>query len=200
MNKEIEYLEIEVKFRADEIDRLQFKEIVKSLNPKEFLYIESTDVYFLKSDTEFLRYRMSADNTKDKRAELAFKKKHSEDNNIIRTEVNLRVDNNKPELVQTFVEGLGYKKNFLVTKICDIYRMEDAFIVYYSVKEPQDKEYQSFIEIETLEGKVASTDEAWEIIRKYEKLLEPLGITPQNRLKKSLFEMFKKPLDNKGDK
>lgn len=196
LDPDMEFLEIEVKYRADSVDRLKFKEIARTLNPKEFVYIESSDVYYLRSDTEFLRYRMSAENSKDKRAELAFKKKHSKDNNIVRTEVNLRVDSNKPEVVDAFCEGLDYKKNFSIFKICDIYRYDDAVLVYYSVRDDSGK-YASFMEIEVIEGLPKSQEEAWEIIRKYEKIIEPLGITPQNRLKKSLFEMYKKPIDEK---
>ena len=190
----MEFLEIEVKFRADGIDRLKFKELVRSLNPKEFIYIESTDIYFTKSNEEFLRYRMSAENTKSPRSELAFKKKHSTNNNIIRTEVNLRVDPNKPDTVQAFSEGLGYKKNFEIFKICDIYRFDDAVLVYYSVRDELGK-YASFVEIEVTEGLPKTEQEAWDIIAKYEKILEPLGVNAQKRLRKSLFEMYRKDVN-----
>lgn len=191
MTKKIEYLEIEVKFRADDIDRMAFKDLVRKLNPKEFLYIESTDTYFIREGDDFLRYRASAENTKDKRSELTFKKKHSENDNIIRTEVNLRVDPNKPELVTEFVEGLGYTYNFSIVKFCDIYYMSDVNLVYYTIKDDNGK-YASFIEIEVIEGSVQTEEEGWEVMRKYEKLFEPFGITPQNRLRKSLFEMYRK--------
>ena len=35
-------------------------------------------------------------------------------------------------------------------------------------------------------------EQAWEVVQKYEKLLAPLGITPQKRKKLSLFEMYVK--------
>mgnify|MGYP003353474387 CR=1 FL=1 len=37
-----------------------------------------------------------------------------------------------------------------------------------------------------------SEEEAWAEVTKYEKVLEPLGITPRNRLKKSLYEINRK--------
>lgn len=184
-------LEIEVKFNADGIDRLAFKDLVKSLNPNDFLYVESTDTYYLKNEINFLRYRASAENSKSRRAELTFKKKHNENHNIIRTEVNLRVDSNSPETVQDFAEGQGYKKNFIIWKACDIYYFDDCNLVYYSVKD-ESNVYSHFIEIEVLEGLPETEEQGWEILRKYEKLLEPLGITYKNRLNKSLFEMYKK--------
>jgi hypothetical protein len=33
-------------------------------------------------------------------------------------------------------------------------------------------------------------EEAWGIIVKYEKVLESVGVSPQKRLRKSLFEMY----------
>jgi hypothetical protein len=54
-------------------------------------------------------------------------------------------------------------------------------------------ELKRFIEIEAKEDyKWASEEEAWNEVVKYEKMFEPLGITPQNRVKRSLFELFKK--------
>lgn len=189
--EKIDNLEIEVKFNANGIDRLVFKDLVKSLNPKDFLYVESTDTYYLKTDNDFLRYRASAENSKSKRAELTFKRKHNENNNIIRTEVNLRVDNNTPQTVQSFAEGLGYVKNFSIWKACDVFYFEDCNIVYYSVKDESNK-YNHFIEIEVLEGLPETKEQGLEILRKYEKLLEPLNLTYKNRLNKSLFEMYRK--------
>lgn len=186
-----DFLEIEVKFRADSINRLSFKDLANSLSPSDFTYIESTDTYFEKAENDFLRYRSASENSKSKRAELTFKKKHTEQNNIVRTEVNLRVDPNTEETVNAFVEGLGYKKNFNIWKACDIYYFSDATLVFYSVKDASN-DYSHFIEIEVLEGSVDSEEAAWEVIRKYEKFIEPLGITPQARLKKSLYEMYRK--------
>ena len=119
------FLEIETKYDADSIERLEFKALLKGMSPTSFFYVESSDQYFVKSDTEFLRFRMPPGNG-DQRAELTFKKKHGTLNNNVRTEVNLRVDMNKPELIAAFCEGLGYKFDFSIYKMCDIYFFEDA--------------------------------------------------------------------------
>jgi hypothetical protein len=37
-------------------------------------------------------------------------------------------------------------------------------------------------------------DQAWEIIRKYEKVLEPVGVIAQKRMRKSLYELYKKEI------
>lgn len=194
MSEEKEYLEVECKYNADDIDRIAFKDIANSLNPKTFIYVESTDVYYVRAENEFLRYRMPSENKnsgEENRSELTFKKKHGDKNNWTRTEVNLRVDLNDPLLVGAFCEGLGYKRNFSIRKFCDIYLFEDADIVYYTVKD-EDGKYSNFIEVESSEDIGMSQEECWNVVLKYEKLLLPLGITPQKRKKLSLYEMYKK--------
>ena len=198
---EKKFLEVEAKYNADDIDRMAFKDIAKSLSPKSFVYVESKDIYYVKGESEFLRYRMPAENTQDgttsSRSELTFKKKHTEKNNIVRTEVNLRVDLNDPTLVEAFCQGLGYAKNFSIHKSCDIYYYEDADIVYYSVKDEAGK-YANFLEIEVDESLDITQEQAREIIQKYEKFLSPLGISAQKRKKLSLFEMYKKTSNEKA--
>ena len=189
-----QYLEVEVKYNADDIDRIAFKDLAKSLNPKSFIYVESTDVYYALSENEFLRHRLPAENkggAEEKRSELTFKKKLVDQNNWSRVEVNLRVDNNDTKLVEAFCEGLGYKKNFSIEKSCDIYFFDDADIVYYNVKDENGK-YAHYLEIEADEDIGMTHDQSWEVVLKYEKLLAPLGITPQKRKRLSLWEMYRK--------
>lgn len=194
-----QYLEVECKYNADDISRTAFKDLAKSLNPKSFIYVESKDIYYVRAENEFLRYRMPSENklggSEENRSELTFKKKHIDKNNWIRTEVNLRVDLNEPLLVAAFCEGLGYKKNFSIAKACDIYFFDDADIVFYSVKDDTGK-YAHYLEIEANEDTGMTHEQSWEVILKYEKILAPLGITPQKRKKLSLFEMYVKYENN----
>lgn len=185
------FLEIETKYDGNSIDRLEFKALASSLNPKSFLYVESDDIYYVKSENEFLRYRRPPSDKSTERAELTFKKKHVSSNNNVRTEVNLRIDWNSQETVAAFCEGMGYALNFSIFKMCDIYYFDDANIVYYSVIN-KDKKTSNFLEIECNEDAGFTQEESWAIILKYEKLLSPLGINAQKRKKLSLFEMYKK--------
>jgi adenylate cyclase class IV len=192
MTEEHKYLEIETKYSADDIDRLKFKDLANSLNPKSFIYVESTDIYFVRSESEFLRYRMPAQNINtadESRSELTFKKKHKENNNWKRTEVNLRVDLNDPKLVEAFCEGLDYKKSFTINKGCDIYVYDKVNLAYYFVK-GEDGKYSNFLEIEALEDIGMTPEESWEEVVKYEKLLANIGISPQKRMRLSLFELY----------
>lgn len=195
-SKSKQFLEVEVKYNADDIDRIAFKDLAKSLGPKSFIYVESTDIYYAKNENEFLRHRLPAENKGSKeenRSELTFKKKHVENNNWTRTEVNLRVDSNNTELVTAFCEGLGYNKNFSIFKSCDIYVYETVDLVYYNVKDEKG-EYKHFVEIEALEDIGMTHEQSWEEVLKYEKLLLPLGITPQKRKKLSLWEMYRREI------
>jgi len=201
--KKLEYHEVEVKFRFDEAKLNDWKQLVSGLKDKEdfdfkeFVYVDSDDVYFTRSITtdleyEFVRYRFS-DNKKDKRAELTTKRKLKGGNNIFREEKNLRVDQNSRDLVTGFVEDLGFSFNFRITKYVQIYRFKDATLPFYTVIDENGKR-DTFIEIEVDEELLhdMTEDQAWEVIKKYEAILAPLGVTPQKRLRKSLFEMYRK--------
>ena len=92
------------------------------------------------------------------------------------------------------VDLLGYKHNFSIFKTCKIFWVDKVVLVYYVVFDKELNELRRFIEIEADEDlQWASEDDAYEALAKYEKLLEPLGITPKNRMRKSLFELFKQP-------
>lgn len=184
------FLEIETKYNANDIDLMSFKRTVISLNPKSFLYVCSTDTYFSKGD-DFIRYRSPPLDKTTNRSELTLKKKHVSNNNIVRTEVNLRVDSNEDSVIFAFCENLGYVQNFSICKMCHIYFFEDANIVFYTVIDNKFKENR-FIEIEVDENMGFMEQEGRQILDKYEKLLLPLGLTSKNRMKRSLWEMYKK--------
>jgi predicted adenylyl cyclase CyaB len=189
------FIEQEVKFAVDGSLVYDFKKLVEDvLGIKDFVYVQSKDVYYTKGD-EFLRYRF-ADDKKNKRAELTYKAKLKTENNIIRKEVNLRVDSNDMETIEAFVDCLGYKKNFEIMKSCHIYHAEDATLVFYSVRDEKG-DTDHFIEIEVMEGGEYTVEQGWDIIRNYEEKLVSLGINAQKRLKKSLFEMYRKKEEKK---
>lgn len=194
--KNEEFTEFETKYRVDGSLVYAFKQLIKEKLPeyKESIYIESDDIYYVKGD-EFLRYRF-ADDKKIKRSELTYKKKTVDAHNIIRKEVNLRVDHNDKDTVTAMAEALGFEKNFRISKIVHIYVYEDATLPFYSVI-AEDGKIDHFMEIEVDESLIPSLtkEEAMDIIKKYESLLAPLGISAQKRLRKSLFEMYRK-----GDK
>jgi adenylate cyclase class IV len=186
----MEFKEIEMKYDADEIKLEDFKKAIleNNLPISKHLLVSSYDAYFTNDKNEFIRYRFTAD-----RGELTIKRKTSERSNIERVEVNISTDGDNLEAVTAFNELLGYHHNFTIYKTCDIYWTGKVDLVYYVVYDKEFKELRRFIEIEALESaEWESEEEAWKEISKYEKMLEPLGITPKNRLRKSLFEVFSK--------
>ena len=187
----IKFLEIETKYDANDIDRLEFKKLAKSFTPESFIYVESSDIYYINKDGLFLRHRLPMENSDSPRSELTPKIKHISQNNIVRTEPNLRVDLNEPERVESFCKALGFQKNFSIFKMCDIYHYSDVTLVYYTVRDENSKD-ASFLEIEVKEDQDISQEQGMLIIQKYEKLLAPIGISAQKRKRLSLFEMYRK--------
>jgi len=185
------FTEFEVKFKIDDNKLQEFKMLVDSFSDlKSFLYVEGYDYYYVHPDSSFIRYR-KGDHDKSNRAELTIKHKREEKHNVNRMEVNIRVDFNDRKTVEKFVNTLNYHYNFHIWKSCHIYHFPDADLVYYTVRD-SDKKLVNFVEIEVNPNLKVTEEQAWEIIRKYESSLSSLGVNAQKRLRKSLYEMYKK--------
>lgn len=184
----IEFREIEVKYSADDIKLKDFLNIMSQLPVNKTLLVSSFDEYFTNSSNDFIRYRHN-----DGRGELTIKQRTNNKNNNDRIEVNVAANGNNVESITKFANLLGYQHNFTIYKTCQIFWLDKVDLVYYVVYDKEFKELRRFIEIEALEEiPWISAEEAWAEITKYEKLLEPLGITPRNRMKLSLFQLFDK--------
>jgi len=182
------FKEIETKYDANNIKMSDFLTLVEALPIRKKLMVSSYDEYFTDKGGNFVRYRHHTD-----RGELTIKRKLAANSNTERVEVNLPTDGDNVKTVSAFLELLGYNPNFGIYKTCNIFWTGKVDLVYYVVYDMELKEQRRFIEIEADEDlEWESEDEAWEEIVKYEKMLEPLGITPQHRLRKSLFEIFQK--------
>lgn len=185
----MEFKEVEFKYDASDIKLESFLSLIKDLPIKKRLVVSSYDDYFVNEDGDFVRYRHN-----DARGELTIKRKTKKTNNNQRVEVNLPTKGDSLETVNAFMKLLGYKYNFGIYKTCHIYWLDKVDLVYYVIYDKELKEQRRFIEIEALEEGVEwkNEEEALEEITKYEKLLEPLGISSHRRMKRSLFELFKK--------
>jgi adenylate cyclase class IV len=183
------FKEIEYKYDSENISMKAFEDLVEqNFTIKKKMLVSSYDDYFVDNLNNFIRYRYT-----DGRGELTIKRKLSEHNNNERIEVNVPTAGDNLKTITAFVDLLGYKHNFGIYKTCKIYWVDKIVLVYYVVYDKEMKEVRRFIEIEADEDLQWDTEqEAWDEIAKYEKLLEPLGITNRNRLKKSLYEIFRK--------
>lgn len=195
-----QYTEFETKYRTELSVLPTFQRLAKSIpDLKEFLYVEGYDEYNIRPDSPlFLRFRMTEHPKQDPQfKQLTIKGRPADaKNNVMRREPNLRVDVNDPEEIRVFIQEAGFTFNFKIWKACHIYVFSDATIVFYTVKEEDSSKEHYFLEIEVDEKTIhnLSEKEAWQVISKYETILAETGINPQKRLRRSLFEMFKKDL------
>lgn len=189
------HTEFETKYRVDGDTQFKFKSLVSEADYKQFIYAEGPDFYFTKPDGSFLRYRKA---TTEKRSEITIKEKpRGARHNVLRKEVNWRVDYTPKETIEEGADMMGYTFNFSIWKACHIYKMKDGTtLVFYTVRD-EDNKVEHFIEIELDESKIGtiSEDQAWDLIRQWEDFLSPLGITYRNRLTKSLYEMYVKDIN-----
>lgn len=186
-----EFQELEFKYNADNVKLTDFQMLASSLNPKSQITVSSWDQYFTKNNSEdfFIRYRESDT------PELTKKRKTKSTNNWERLEVDLPLDKNKinDKIVETFVSLDGYKKNFKIYKSCFIFWFDKTNMVYYTVYDENMKEIGRFIEVEVNKDKIEikGKEECLKELSNLEKELEKLGITKKNRMKRSLFEIYK---------
>lgn len=187
----MKFKEIELKYRADDISLSDFHDFCwKSPKSK---YIEASGFdHFYANESEpdaFCRLRVGVDVF-----QLTYKKKTVDANNFIRDEDNIDLAKSMTRAkVESFLSKIGYTYNTSVFKSCFIYKHDWYTYVYYVCYDIEMKETGRFIEIEmSEEHDWASESEAWNQLVVLEKLAKSLGLTPQSRTKKSLFELYRK--------
>ncbi len=192
---DIKIFELELKYSADGISLAKFQTLAEEMNYKKLLVVSGNDTYYTApsalKDTgiEFLRYRHGST------PELTFKIKTNQNNNNSRIEVDLPLSKKVTKfIINKFVEMLGFKENFQIYKECYIYYYDKIDIVYYTVRDKEEgKILTKFIEIEARkDAKFSSQEEAWKLVKEMEQNMAVLGISPQNRLKRSMWEIFRK--------
>lgn len=208
----LEHIEFETKYRVEDHQLIEFKQIMDSLSDdKKFIYVEGPDFYWTHPkwwfdnnpqwDPEgtFMRFRKPSYGLDNGNRQLTSKYKPKESKSSIqRVENNLDIKDKTAEaVIIKELECRGCKFNFSIVKNCHIYVFKDATAVFYTVYDTTDgkpRKADSFLEIEVNEDnmKNTTTDQAWAVISKYEKILEPLGINARKRLYKSLFAMYKR--------
>ena len=184
----MKFKEIEFKYDAQAVSMNKFVELMETFTIDKKMLVSSYDDYFVDQPGNFIRYRYT-----DGRGELTIKRKTTDKNNNERIEVNVPTAGDNLKTVEAFVDLLGYKHNFGIYKTCKIFWIDKVVMVYYVVYDKEMKEQRRFIEIEANEDLPWESEQAaWDEVVKWEKVIEPLGITPQHRLRKSLFEIFRK--------
>lgn len=180
--------EVEYKYKSDNVKLTDFQNLMEKIGYKKKLDISSWDVYYCGNEAgdvdNFLRLRLS------ETPELTIKKKTKDNNNFTRIEVDVPLDNSRltEPIVDKFSELLGYYKSTKLFKSCFVYWQEYINYVFYAVYDKDLNELGRFVEIEINKNSGGDRDH----LSLAEKNLATLGITPQHRLKKSLFETYVK--------
>lgn len=184
------FRELEYKYKADDVGLTQFCDLMETLNVVKRLDVSSWDRYYTKEGEpeSFQRYRSG--NT----PELTKKRKVNTNNNWERIEIDLPLDHSliTEEIVSKYVALDGYSENFRIYKTCSIYWLDNINFVYYIVYDKELREKARFIEVEVNKEKVSGLEDVNSTLNEAERVLAGLGISPKNRLKKSLYEMFVK--------
>ena len=194
-----DYIELEFKYRANNINLTSFVKLMESLKPVSRIDVSSWDRYYtLKDLSSFQRFRESAT------PELTKKVKTKTGNNWERVEVDLPLDPARitQNIVEKYVSLDGYTHNFTIYKTCMIFMFDYCNYVYYITYDEDLKELDRFVEVEINKNKVAELDRsevslynnATDCLAESERVLKDVGISPQNRLKKSLYELYVKEL------
>lgn len=186
------FKEIEFKFDANDISIKQFCSVVEKLNPQKHIIVSSHDDYFVNNEDNFIRYRHNNENQ-----ELTIKRKLSNYNNNERVEVNLPIVSPDFKTVEAFANLLGYYHNFSIYKVCNIYWVDNVVLCYYLVYDEDMNELNRFIEIEANEEmEFKNRYAALSAIKQFEEKFKSLGINSKRRLKRSLFELYKRKRKN----
>ncbi len=188
----MKHLEVEFKYRADDISLEKFTELCKNRGEHKFVEASGYDHFYSHPDNDdrFCRHRIGPDLN-----QLTFKRKSVERNNYVRTEHNINLQKQvSRDQVQALCSEFGYKFNVSVFKTCFVYKYDRHTKVYYICYDTNMKELGRFIEIEMSEEHPwESEDQAkQELLELEAKLSEVLSISPQSRMRKSLFELYRK--------
>lgn len=188
----MKHKEIEFKYNAENISLTDFAEFCQGLkgSPK-YVEVSGFDYFYSSKADEDGFYRIRVDH---KRVQLTYKHKTKDTDNYVREEHNLNFDSTMTKsYVEGYVNSLGYKFNSKIFKSCFIYIFDTYTLVYYVCYNEDMKELGRFVEIEMSEDYAWPTQQdAWNELIAMERICRPIGITPQARVKRSLFEMFGK--------
>lgn len=209
----LEHIEFETKYRVEDHLLIKFKQIMENQEDlKDFIYVEGPDFFYTypqawfdanpqwEPNGTFVRYRKPSFGLDKGRRQVTWKYKPIDaKNSIKRKEHNWDIGKTPEKVIIEQLQSSGLLFNASIVKNCHIYIFGDATLVFYTVYdttygEPKKADY--FVEIEVDENTIGdlNEDEAWKVIEKYEQVLSPLGISARNRLRKSLFEMYKKEI------
>lgn len=186
----MKFKEIEYKYNADKIDLNAFKVLCASFNERhEYNEASGYDHFYSPgpNSDSFGRHRIGADIN-----QLTTKHKTSTKHNYFRDEINTKLDKSETkENVCAQFKSFGYEYVGSLFKNCFVFNFETFTAVYYAVYDDKLTEHGRYLEIELSEDVDWITERrAYDALNQLEEQFSKLGITPQHRIKKSLYELF----------
>ncbi len=183
--------EIEFKYDASGMRLEAFHNYCKKLAPLAYNVFSGYDHFYndTKDKSTFMRFRVG-----ENFSQLTLKRKTAASNSFVRVEHNIQTDPGVPEdNIRALCQDLGFGYNTSIFKTAFIYKCENAVYSYYICYDVNMKQLGTFFEIEMDEDKEwNSPEEALTLLAELERSASELGITAKNRIKLSLFEMYKK--------
>ena len=189
----MKFTEVEFKYKAEDIKLEDFNAFCQNRGKEYKLTVASGFDHFYSSngnDESFCRHRSGPDTN-----QLTFKRKTKDANNFVRTEHNIDLlPFVKNDQVAALCSEFGYEYNFSLFKTCFVYKYDLYTFVYYVCYDTGLKELGRFVEIEMSEKHAWNNEEeVWNELLVMERICaKSLGISAQSRVKRSLYEMYKK--------
>lgn len=186
----LEGFELEYKYRADNVLLEDFRRFCASLGDSEHVEAAGYDYFFAdpKRDGDFLRHRIGPEFN-----QLTLKRK-LDDNNVLRNEYNIMLaQDTQVSQVDALAHSFGFEFNRRIYKNVFVYKYDKYTVCFYACYDDNLKELGRFVEIEMAEEYPwQSKEEATKLLQILEDKVGVLGITYKNRMRKSLFEQFRK--------
>lgn len=183
----MKYMEIESKYNAQDLCLTDFSAFCESQGAQNHIIASGWDHFYSTPKVQgFARHRIGPNFN-----QLTYKRKTSGSNNFIREEdnIDLLVHTTRDQ-VQSFMNKLSYKHNKSIYKNCFIYKFPKHTLVYYVIYDESIHEIGRFIEIEMSEDHPWESEaQAWNSLVEIEKTCKPIGIVPQARMRRSLYEI-----------
>ncbi len=185
----MKYQEVEFKYNADGISLEKFNAICRGAGPAEYHQIAGHDYFFSSPSAPgaFARHRI-ADGVFN---QLTFKRKTDDKNNYVRTEhnIDLAVATTRHQ-VQSLMAEFGYEPDGSIFKAVFFYTYDTHVVVFCVVYDADLRETGRYVEIEMREDyEWPRGYDVYGRLVELEREFSALGISPQSRMKKSLYEL-----------
>lgn len=186
----LEGKELEYKYRADNVSLDTFQAFCQAQSPIGVVTASGYDYFYAdpRREGDFLRHRIGPEFN-----QLTLKRKLS-DNNILRDEYNIMLaQGTQVSQIDAMAKSFGFEFNRRIFKNVFVYQFEKYNICFYSCYDDNLKELGRFVEIEMAEDYPWETEgQARQLLQILEDKAGSLGLTYKNRMKKSLFEQFRR--------